>query len=1160
MQKYSDGLDAVHAITGDAARNHAVLWSYENYSASFTGSDYYLVHRFRYLVYRGDGELVDPSGVYATQTLTGDGNNYIALDLEDIAWLTPGRLYQVKDCIFCLESDATSGTSATVSGASGGTTIIIGGGGSGSGMEVHALDPGTWHTGTLSWANVSKTGSSLADLATRLHSDLGGVTANQHHNQQHVLATETGLGADHTMSGATAGHVLRASGASAAAFAQLQHNDLGGVTSDQHHARQHNIVAAADHTITGAAFQVVGATATDTLGLLTPSYAPGAAAAILRTNSDGSLTLVDGLLAVDGTQRNVWINSGTPDGSAAFKAKAYANDDITVLVQKKTGQTGRLWKITDDTGQELVVITNNGYLQSGNPGFVSGLTGWQIAPEGTAEFNNVWVRGELHSSIFVMDEFHATGGTLFVGTAAALEADAVINSTSVTTFDFEIEPGGVGLVDLQIEPDGGGAVTLQGETIIIWLDISDPESGHAQLFGVGDILRCKTFNGTAVYDLWLTVVSVADQTTYYRYYVTKNSGTDTTLPAGSAVISYGQSGDGRILLTADQNYAPYMDVFTTGANPWAGGLTPHVRVGRLDGVGVDGVSGVEQYGLIAGTDLSDNDAPYIVASNLQLKLYKVNLESYNGVNQTVSLGADGTFKLGTGVGNPNTTGLSFDPATGNLTIGNAGYPGTVTVRGSITVTGGDAATQTYANNAAATAQSNAEDYADTVAGNAQTGAQDYANARRIVAVTGLTHTGGAPIKVTVSGGSIRLGSGATKTLADGEIIPGGNGVWFLYVNVTAAAPLTVGYTSNLADLGADHGVIAVFTVSSGTSSLLLTPGNTYIGPAGIIANAILSGHIAAGQINAGHISSNAITTAKLNAAAVTADKIAANSITAEKIQAGVITADKLATVGSGITIGNNGSVASSGKTYGGATAGFFLGYDVAAYKFDIGDANNYLRWTGSALQLRTRSPLVLETTSDASHAIQFINSQGQTAELKFNYQQGVDFNCFVFNRDVSGGGTVDLVGWAGVQAAAFTNTAGGLATLGATSIDSLTFDGNPATEISNIVTAWVGLTPRTGWSNGNTSLAYAKMGEVVILRGTLTRTNNNQTVIATLPVGVRPATVIEAPTYIVGSGSPHYGGYVTIETDGDIVLGDSGTYANQTISLLIINAVFTTRA
>jgi len=94
-----------------------------------------------------------------------------------------------------------------------------------SGMEVHDLD-GIWHTGTLPWADIDTAGSNLTDIATRAHSSLTGIGANDHHNQAHVLATNAALGADHTISGATSGHVLRASSATAAAFAAIQDADL----------------------------------------------------------------------------------------------------------------------------------------------------------------------------------------------------------------------------------------------------------------------------------------------------------------------------------------------------------------------------------------------------------------------------------------------------------------------------------------------------------------------------------------------------------------------------------------------------------------------------------------------------------------------------------------------------------------------------------------------------------------------------------------------------------------------------------------------------------------------------------------------------------------------------------------------------------------------
>ena len=54
-----------------------------------------------------------------------------------------------------------------------------------------------------------------------------------------------------------------------------------------------------------------------------------------------------------------------------------------------------------------------------------------------------------------------------------------------------------------------------------------------------------------------------------------------------------------------------------------------------------------------------------------------------------------------------------------------------------------------------------------------------------------------------------------------------------------------------------------------------------------------------------------------------------------------------------LTIGNTNRIASAGKTsYATDSAGFFLGYDTDNYKVNIGDATNYLKWTGSALEYK----------------------------------------------------------------------------------------------------------------------------------------------------------------------------------------------------------------
>ena len=59
-----------------------------------------------------------------------------------------------------------------------------------------------------------------------------------------------------------------------------------------HHAKLHAITDAANHSVTGSQYQIVGLTAVNTLGLLTPSATP-AANAVVKTDGASGVTLVD---------------------------------------------------------------------------------------------------------------------------------------------------------------------------------------------------------------------------------------------------------------------------------------------------------------------------------------------------------------------------------------------------------------------------------------------------------------------------------------------------------------------------------------------------------------------------------------------------------------------------------------------------------------------------------------------------------------------------------------------------------------------------------------------------------------------------------------------------------------------------------------------------
>jgi hypothetical protein len=87
-------------------------------------------------------------------------------------------------------------------------------------VGTHALNS-SFHTGTLGRSQAPWVADDIAtDIAT--HTAL----PNAHHNQSHVLATTSGLGGDHTVSGLTAGQYLRATGASTAAFQVIVDADL----------------------------------------------------------------------------------------------------------------------------------------------------------------------------------------------------------------------------------------------------------------------------------------------------------------------------------------------------------------------------------------------------------------------------------------------------------------------------------------------------------------------------------------------------------------------------------------------------------------------------------------------------------------------------------------------------------------------------------------------------------------------------------------------------------------------------------------------------------------------------------------------------------------------------------------------------------------------
>lgn len=251
-----------------------------------------------------------------------------------------------------------------------------------------------------------------------------------------------------------------------------------------------------------------------------------------------------------------YINGRT--GYAEF-SNVYVHGNITAT----TGVIGG-WTITATTLTATGIILDAGnqriVVGAGSPSimidglaatigtstFVSGQTGWRIDADGSAEFNNIVARGEIRTSVFVKDEIHVTGGTMLVlGGSVLLNSFTSVTSPSTST-----------------------------------LDLQDPPSGHAQLFSVNDILRLKDGSGA---DNWVKVTAVSNQTTFYRYTVLKQSGSNATFYPGVAVVDYKTATDGYVLMTSDMSNAPYVDVGLSGSTPWAG-TSAQARLGNLAGI------------------------------------------------------------------------------------------------------------------------------------------------------------------------------------------------------------------------------------------------------------------------------------------------------------------------------------------------------------------------------------------------------------------------------------------------------------------------------------------------------------------------------------------------------------------------------------------------
>lgn len=161
------------------------------------------------------------------------------------------------------------------------------------------------------------------------------INANAHHNQAHGL-----ISSDHTVSGLTVGNYLRANSGTSFGFAQVQHDELGGVSANQHHNQIHAIIGS-DHTVVGSAFDLIGLSGTNTLSVLTPSANVSTGIErILKSSSTGNLNLASLTTILINSASELTLN---PVGNIILDSQAGATIPGGTI-QDDLGAYNRKWR------------------------------------------------------------------------------------------------------------------------------------------------------------------------------------------------------------------------------------------------------------------------------------------------------------------------------------------------------------------------------------------------------------------------------------------------------------------------------------------------------------------------------------------------------------------------------------------------------------------------------------------------------------------------------------------------------------------------------------------------------------------------------------------------------------------------------------------------
>ena len=271
----------------------------------------------------------------------------------------------------------------------------------------------------------------------------------------------------------------------------------------------------------------------------------------------GADAVINADLSVNNLRTPAIIN-----GSPSTRANASSSIDSDGFAKFVSASIGG-WDISTGSieGGNLI-MRPEGILQTRN--FASGLKGWKISSEGngTAEFENVRIRGTMRTTTFEKESVNAVGGQLWIANSTTITGSVIANDLTMSVKNAKGFENGEILIAKKV--DGSG---FQTEYILVNSSSIDGNQNNEDE-NYGRIYVTRGYGSGSSGDFVGDIASISQ-----------------SYEDGQVVVSTGKVGTGYIKLNANpsDSATPFMDVVErTGSGLYDVSLA--ARLGDLSGL------------------------------------------------------------------------------------------------------------------------------------------------------------------------------------------------------------------------------------------------------------------------------------------------------------------------------------------------------------------------------------------------------------------------------------------------------------------------------------------------------------------------------------------------------------------------------------------------